>query len=223
MINKTRKILTIVALSTMGLAVAMLIGGIFGLKVFEGLLLKFMLSFAAIALASAFSITSLNVLKNQKIISYICLGLLGLSLLFALIVFWIGFKASVTFNRITSILAIATVLFCIIVSLNDKIQKRFMAIQIITYSVIALIDIVLTLLIVGVKVFKVSGLSAVFFAVCLVAFALLCTLSILGKKKDETVSEAFIKVKKVEYDALLEKVKLLEEENKRLKGGSQLK
>lgn len=215
--DKSKKILTYVAVASMSVSILLLIMAIFGLKVFEGTLLKILLSFATVAVVSAFSINALNILKTQKIVPYISLGLLALSGLFAFIVFWTGFN-SVVLNKITGILAIATVLFCIVVSLNNKIQSRYKVLQGITYAVIVLIDIVLTLIILGVKVFEVSGILEIFLVACLLAFGLLCALAILGKKKDAGVVESeYIKVQKHEYEKLLEKIKELEIENAKLR------
>lgn len=215
--KRAMKILTIVSLATMGSAVLMLILAIFGVKVFEGVGLKVLLSLATIAVASAFSINALNILKTQKIIPYVSLGLLGLCSIFGFIVYWTGFEL-VTFNMITGVLAIATVFFCIIVSLINKNQRRFLALQIITYVVILFVDIILSLLVCGVAAFEILP-SEIFWVACLVAFALLCTLAILGKKKsgDSIDDKKYIKVEKTTYEALKAKVEELEEENEELK------
>ena len=217
--NKIRKILTIVSVSTMAIAVIMLISAVFGAKVFQGIALNFLLTFAVISVASAFAINSLNVLKTQKIVAYISLALLALSSLFGIITFWTNFSNAL-FGQITAILAIATAFFCIIISTNNKVQKRFLVLQIITYAIAVFIDIILTLLIVGVSVFKVNGMVEIFIVACLVAFALLCALGILGKKKDNT-EDKLNKVEKVDYQALLNKIQKLEEENAKLKEENQ--
>lgn len=62
-----KKVLTTVSLATMSFAVAMLIGGVFGLKIFSNqILLNMLLSFATVSLASAFAISSLNLIKSKK-------------------------------------------------------------------------------------------------------------------------------------------------------------
>lgn len=217
--EKAKKILTYIALATMGISVFMLILAIFGVKIFDldGVLFKILLSFATIAVASAFSINALNILKTQKIIPYISLGLLSLCSLFGFIVYWTNFELGV-FNTITGVLAIATVFFCIIVSLNNKNQKRFFALQIITYIVICIVDIILSLLICGVEVFNAIP-SEIFWVACLVAFGLLCTLAILGKKKNGEVidDKKYIRVDKTEYESLKNRLQELEEENAELK------
>ena len=222
--EKAKKILTYVALATMGVSVLMLILAIFGLKVFNGVLFKVLLSFATIAVTSAFSINALNILKTKNMVGYISLGLLGISGILGLIVYWTDFKIGIL-NQITGILAIATVFFCIIISLNNKIQKRYLILQIITYVVIILIDIILTLIILGVDVLGVKGMTEIFFTVCLIALGLLSAVAILGKKKDNNFVEdkKFIKVEKEEYDKLIAKIKELEEENTKLKQNLKIK
>ena len=59
-------------------------------------------------------------------------------------------------------------------------------------------------------------MTEIFIVACLVAFALLCTLSILGKKKDIPVDK-LNKVEKVDYQALLNRIQELEQENAKLK------
>lgn len=220
--KKTKKILTTVSLVAMILSVIMLIGAIFGLKVFSGVLLKFLLSFAAIAVGCAFAINAVSIYSRKRIISIVSLFLLGLSVVFALIIFWAGFDASVGFNKFTLILAMLTVFFNIIVSLIIKLDRRYLVLQIITYALILVIDIVLTLQIVNVDIFAIKNFWKFFLAICLVAFALLCATGILGRKYDGGDKPAkekqdFVKLSQTEYDELKQKLKTLEEENQVLK------
>lgn len=221
--KKTKKILTITSLVAMIISVIMLIGAIFGLKVFEGVLLKFLLSFAAIAVGCTFAINAISIYGRNRIVSLVSLGLLGLSVLFALIIFWAGFDMSVGFNKFTLILAMATIFFNIIVSLIIKLDRRYLVLQIITYVLILVIDIILTLQIVNVDVFGVKDFWKFFLAICLVAFALLCATGILGRKydvggeKEVKAKQGFVKLSQAEYDAMNSKIKALEEENIALK------
>lgn len=215
-----KKVLTIVSLATMGISVIMLIGAIFGLKVFQGALLSLLLSFATIAVASAFSINGLNIMRKKKIIAYVSIGLLGLVSLLGLIIYWSKFTTAPLFNQITGVLAIATVFFNIIVSLNLKLDKKYLVLQIITFSIICIVDIILTLLIFGVNVLSNDLVSKLFWALCLVAFGLLCTVAILSRKNreiEENDKEKYIRVKQSEYTALKERVEFLEKEIESLK------
>ena len=214
--NKTRKVLTIIAVATMSISVLMLILAVFKVNIFNSIALNFLLSFATISVASAFAINALNILKRQKIIPCISLILLGISTLFGLINYWTNFS-NLLFARITAILAIATAFFCIIVSLNNKIQKKYLALQIVTYLIIVFINIVLSLLISGVNVFNMKGFAEIFFVACLVAFGLLCALAILGKKKDNLEEIGTVIKEKYNTQQLLNRIKELEAENAELK------
>lgn len=215
----SKKILTIASLVSMGLCVALLITAIFGVKIFEGVGLKFLLSLATIAVATAFSVNAINFMDKKKIVAYICFALLGLLTLFGLIIYWAEISITNVFAMITSVLAIATIFCNIIISTYLKLEKRYYVLQIITYVLIAIIDIVLSLAIFGISIFVVNGAWQAFCVVCLVTFALLCALSILRRKSfdGETTKEKTITITQAEYDALIKKISELEEENKQLK------
>lgn len=225
--KKTRKILTIISIVSMIVSVLMLIGAIFGLKVFEGVLLKFLLTFAVVAVGCAFAINAVSIYGRNRKVSLVSLSLLSLSVLFALIIFWAGFDMSVGFNKFTLILGMLTVFFNIIVSLIIRLDRRYLVLQIITYSLVLVIDIILTLQIVNVDVFGIKNFWKFFLAICLVAFAMLCTTGILGRKydggeqksgdKEGKEKQGFVKISQNEYDELKSKIKALEEENATLK------
>ena len=117
------------------------------------------------------------------------------------------------FNNLTMVLAIATVFFCIIVSTHLKLEKIYLALQIITYGLVIIIDILLTLLIFGVQIFEVPGLTEIFWTICLVTFALICVNGVLGKKSADSNdgnNKKFVKIPVEEYEALKARVKELE-------------
>lgn len=219
-----KKVLSGISLGSMILAVVMLLVALFGGSefVFSGVGLDLLLSFAIIAVASAFAINACNVYSRKKIISIINLSLLGLCVLLGLLSVWIG-DFPLLLANITYVLAIATVFFGIIVSLNLKLGKRQRVLQGITYVCVIVIDIILTLLIFGVDVFAVDGLSTMFIALCLVAFALLCATAILGKKSitEDVNSSDMITISKIEYENLKAKVFELQQEIKELKNQNQ--
>ena len=85
-----------------------------------------------------------------------------------------------------------------------------------------MIDIIITLQILNVDIFGIKHFWKFFIAICLVAFALLCTTSILGRKydggdKEGKDKQGFVKIPQNEYDELKSKIKALEEENAALK------
>lgn len=219
--RKTKKILTITSLVAMSLCVLLLIGAIFGLKVFDGTVLKILLTFATIAVGSAFAISAVNIFDRNRIISIVALSLIALSMVFGLIVFWMGFNVSVAFNKFTLILSMLAILFNIIVSLILKLDKRYLVLQIITYAFIVLIDIILTLQILNVDVFGIKSFWKYFIAICLIAFGLLCATSIIGRRSDvvqkDDKTNGFVKVPKTEYEEMKKRIESLEEENRILR------
>lgn len=212
-----KKVLTTVSLATMSFAVAMLIGGVFGLKIFSNqILLNMLLSFATVSLASAFAISSLNLIKKQKTVSIISLILLFICLVFALIIYWSNFQIPAWFGKSTIIISVTTILFIIIVSASIKLGNRHRVLQGITFGLITVLDIIIAIAVFGVPVFELAGFVQIFVVACLVVFALLCTLGILGKKSLEpepkTQEKGFVKISVDEYESLKAEIKKLKEE-----------
>lgn len=211
-----KKTLTLTSLIGVGASILMLICAIFGLKVFEWPLLSILLTFATIAMASAFAINAFNLMPKNKIISYIALSLLGVITILWLVVFFSDFKVSQMFTNIVGVISIATVLFNIIVSNNLKLEKRLLGLQLATYILFTIITILLSLLIFGVQIFDIKGMLEIFLVVCLVAIGLLISLKILSKKvvteTDYKTNEEYIKIKKSEYDALVSRINELEKQ-----------
>ena len=217
-----RKILTTISLVSLIVSVLMLIGAIFGVPVFKGVLLKVLLTFATLAVGCAFATKALSIYRRNRVVSLISLSLIILSVVLALIVYWAGFDMSVGFNKFLLILAMMTILFNIIVSLIIKLDRRYVALQVITYGLVLVIDIVITLQILNVDIFAIKHFWKFFLAICLVAFGLLCTTSILGRKydggeKESKEKQSFVKISQSEYDDMKAKIKALEEENNTLK------
>lgn len=220
--KKVKKILTIVSLVCLVVSVGLLIGAIFGLKVFRKPLLSVLLSFATLSVASAFSINSLTMKNKNSTISYITLALMSVSTVMALIIFFSNFTTPVYFNKAIIVLGMFTVLSNIVVSLILKLDKRYLALQIVTYLIIFVIDIILTLQVFGVDMFGIKGFWKIFLVLCLVAFALLCTTGIVGRKANSDENYAQTKSKRApitneQYLELIAKVEQLEKENASLK------
>lgn len=207
--QKTKKFLMYLSLCTLAICIVLLIGAIFGLDTFNGGLLKVLKSCGTIAIAGFFSINAITMIAKNKTLGIICLGLLATLSTSLLIIVWANIKAGV-FTNIVYILLIATILFNIIVTLNLNLDKRFLILQIVTYLLIAIIDIVLTLVILGNNVLKGTVLK-LFIAGCIVVFGLMCALAILSKKgeKDEPQKE--------DVSSLKARIDELEKENTKLK------
>lgn len=217
-----KKILTTVSLICVVVSVGLLIGAIFGLRVFKKPLLAVLLSFATVGVASAFSINSLTMHKKNRTIAYATLGLMGVTTLMALIIYFSNFSTAVYFNKVILVLGIFAVLFNIIVSLILKLDKRYLILQIITYLIILAIDIILTLQVFRVDVFGIKGFWKIFLVLCLLAFGLLCTTSIISRKtasdeKDDTIKSKKVSLTAEQYKEMTDKIASLEAENAELR------
>ena len=240
MSNKAIKViqkgLTIASIAGVGVIVLMLILSLLikNLKLFEEDFVQgIFLSVVVITAAVYFCSNALSIIKQRKILAYISLGLLGLSLILALICFWymwgvplynkevgkLARDVNEGFGKFTGIMAIFTILFVIIVNSYTKLGKKLLPFQIITYVFVLTIDIILTLAIMGVEVFKNSGFVTIFVILCLITFALMCVVNILAAKhyrqtlidtSEKVDNDEYITIKRSEYEALLNKIKELE-------------
>ena len=221
-----RKLLLILTLGSLFAGVGILISSIFGNNIFTGTWLKVLLSLATIVVAGAFTFNALNFMRKNKIIAYITICLISVLTVLAFIIYWATFELPPTFTKIVEILAMTTVFFNIIVSNYLKLGKSNIILQFVTYFLIAVIDVILILEILSINV--LVYIPKTFVIACLVVFALLITLMVLGKKVPEETKvnnkevlkdndENFVKIKKVEYEALLKKIGALEAEIETLK------
>ena len=210
-----KKTLMYTSLVALAVCIILLIGSLFGLNTFEGALLKLLETFATIAVAGFFAINALTMTEKNKIIGFVCAGLLGFLSLLLIIIFWANIPWGV-FQKLVFVLTIATFLFNIIVNLNLKLDKNLLVLQIITYILIGIIDIILTMVIFGSKILTNDAVLKVFIAGCIIVFGLLCALEILSKKVEKTP----MPIKQGELndvDSLKAQVKALQEENARLR------
>ena len=218
MLAKIQKSLVIVSICAVGAIVVMLIAALFGLEVFKDKnLLAVLLSIAVIAAGCFFANNALDMFNNKKVLSIACLVLLTISAILGFVHFWSHFTLSEGFARFTGIVVITSVLIVIIVTTYGQLNKKFFALQLVTYILVGIIDIVLILALLGVEVFKNGGFTTIFVAICFIAFALLCTINIISKRINKIVENGYIKIKKADYDDLLAKVEELEKENALLK------
>ena len=222
--KKVKKVLTIIALVTLIIDIGLLISAIFGAPVFEWVILtKILLSSVTLTVASAFAITAVGYINKQRVLSIITLSMLGLLCIFAFVIYWNSILFNNVFTQITVTLAILTVTFCLLVNVGVRLDKKFFALQIVTYILMAISDILLILLVWGVPLFSIAVLSQIIGVIFLVTFALWCSLSILSRKNqsvnDETkVSVESVTISKLEYQALKRENEELKAEIKKLKG-----
>lgn len=179
-----KKTLLITSIATLVLSCLLLILAIFGVKVFEGTLLRVLLISSTLAIGCGIGISELDLFKRNKWLGIVSLSALCLSVLLALISFCSNLLfAGEIFNRITGIIAILSVLFAIIVSLHTKMGQRLFPIQIVAFASLSLTCAILILLIAGIDVFSVPGLVQIFGVLCVVSVGFMITISVLSKKE----------------------------------------
>lgn len=223
--EKTKKTLMIVSLCTLAISCIMLILAVFKVKIFEGVPLRLLLVFSTIAVSCGISINELAVIKRKKILGFVGLGLLALSVVMAMIIFCSKLldMASV-FNRITGIVSVSSVLFIVIISLYSKLGKSVLGLQIPTYVCLIALDIMISLLIGGVALFEQNGMLQVFIVLIIVCVGLLIASSVISSKR-KSVGEDFshkgnikmVTISIAEYESLKNENELLKKENQELK------
>ncbi len=219
--DKAKKILLISSLSALGVTCVLLITAIFGVNVFDGALFRILLVCACLSLSCGVLVNELSLIKKNKKLGFVSLSFLVLSTLFALIIFVspLLYIDSV-FNKITIVLSLFSIFFMIIVSFYVKMGKNMLLLQIITYVAVFLTDIILSLVLVGVKVFNIPSMSEIFAILCILSICLLIAVGILSGKKnfENNILEngEYIKVLKKDYDNLVEENKILKEKLKKL-------
>lgn len=178
-----KKVLLIASLACVAISCLLLILAIFGVKIFDGPLLRVLLSTATLAVGCGIGLSDLNVLERRKILGIVSLCLLGVSVLMAVLSFATPLFEVETYNRVLGVVALFSVLMCIIVALNTKLEKRFMPLQIVTYVVVGLVGLALILLICGISIFEINGLSQMFWVFVVVTVGLLIATTVVGAKK----------------------------------------
>lgn len=226
--EKTKKALMIVSLSTLLICCIMLILAVFGVEIFDGVPLRLLLIFATICVATGISINELAVINRKKVLGFVGIGLLALSVLMAFVIFCSNLLVTENvFNRITGIVSVLSVTFIIIISIYSKLEKSLLGLQIPTYVAFGALAILLSLLIGGLHLFDIKGMLEVFIVLCIVCFGLLIASTIISAKKKSSNSDAVnskaktITISLQEYESLKEENKALKEELEKLKSNNQ--
>ena len=226
--EKTKKALMIVSLSTLLICCIMLILAVFGVEIFDGVPLRLLLIFATICVATGISINELAVINRKKVLGFVGIGLLALSVLMAFVIFCSNLLVTENvFNRITGIVSVLSVTFIIIISIYSKLGKSLLGLQIPTYVAFGALAILLSLLIGGLHLFDIKGMLEVFIVLCIVCFGLLIASTIISAKKKSSNSDAVnskaktITISLQEYESLKEENKALKEELEKLKSNNQ--
>lgn len=225
--EKTKKTLMIVSLSTLLICCIMLILAVFGVEIFDGVPLRLLLIFATICVATGISINELAVINRKKVLGFVGIGLLALSVLMAFVIFCSNLLVTENvFNRITGIVSVLSVTFIIIISIYSKLGKSLLGLQIPTYVAFGALAILLSLLIGGLHLFDIKGMLEVFIVLGIVCFGLLIASTIISAKKKSSNSDAVnskaktITISLQEYESLKEENKALKEELEKLKSNN---
>jgi cell division protein FtsB len=220
----TKKTLLITSLCSLAAACILLILAIFGVKVFEGAMLRVLLIASTLAVGCGIANFELNVLEKRKVLGIVSISLLGLSVLLALIIFCTPiFVIDNWFNRITGVVAIFSVLFAVITSLNTKMERRCLPLQIVTYAIASVTTLLIALMICSVKILSVKVLSQIFWVLCVLTVGLLVAVLVVSGKRQEPKSQKVVSAKqidntlKAENESLKEQIELLKAENQMLK------
>ncbi len=214
--NKTKKSLMIVSLVTLAISCLMLILAVFKVDVFHGIALRFLLIFATTSLACAIAISEINVIERKRILGFIGLGLLTLSVLMALVVFCspLLFNYNV-FNRITGIVAVLSVAFIAVLSIYSKLEKSLLGLQIPTYVALGVLALMISILIGGFNLLEIKGMLEVLIIDAIVTVGLLIASSVIAsKRKDDNKLEA---KQESELEMLKKENLRLKQENEELK------
>ncbi len=202
--NKTKKSLMIVSLVTLAISCLMLILAVFKVDVFHGIALRFLLIFATTSLACAIAISEINIIERKRILGFIGLGFLTLSVLMALVVFCspLLFNYNV-FNRITGIVAVLSVAFIAVLSIYSKLEKSLLGLQIPTYVALGVLALMISILIGGFNLLEIKGMLEVLIIDAIVTVGLLIASSVIASKrkdgnKPETKQESELEMLKKE-------------------------
>ncbi|MBQ7276254.1 MAG: hypothetical protein IJS58_03290 [Bacilli bacterium] len=221
MIRKIQKYLITIAIVLVAACVLLAILALFIDEFFEianNLFLQILLSFAVICVGCFFTNSALDVMDKTKILAITSVSLLCLSVVIALLLFWIfpGFNnVPEWFGKMTGIVALFSVYFTIVISTNAKFAGHYKALKIVYFALFGVVIAIILLEIFGVRI--VQHITYPFIILCLVVFALMCICPILGKRVRYAIEENIIKIDKAEFDKIKERVSELEEENKKLK------
>lgn len=215
--DKTKKILMIVSLSALAVACIMLILAVFNVPIFDGVPLRILLIVGTVAISCGIAINEVSVIKRKKILGYVGLGLLAISVVMALVIFCSKLLVTYSvFNRITGIVSISSVLFIIVISLYSKLGKSLLGLQIPTYASLIGFGIILALLIAGVEIFEVKGMIEIFIILVIVTVGLLIACSVISARRKNDTQEIpekdLITITKTEYENLKKQIEDLKAE-----------
>ena len=209
-----KKIFVSMAIGSVALAGIIVIGCIFGLMDFEGVVLNIVLSAVTLCVGSVFAINATMLReRSNKLVSTIGFALIGVSVLLFLLLIWVGgevlFKAAI-------VIGVGSAFANIIMSNAVRLGYRFLVVQIVEYAMVFLIDIVIVLNTFDIDVLAIEIVSKLFVTVCIAAVVGVVSLSVLAKKQGSddvalAMDDDMITISKEEYESLVEKARLYDE------------
>ncbi len=218
-----KKYISYTTLGLVGVATLMALLGIFGVPVFKGVGLQILFTVVTLAVVALLLLNTAELIERKNVVAYISLGLLILSAVLFLIIIWGKLFVVDTFGRVTVTISMVSVVFNIISANALKLGKKYLAVQLIEYALLAVIVVLITITIFDGKFDRLG--SAYFLASVVVALAMGIAVSVFAKKvasegyAPTKAKEGYIQVSKEEYDKLVAenqelKKKLAELENK---------
>lgn len=216
----TKKVLSYVALSALGVSIILLLIALFSESVtITGFYAKLVATAGTLTVAPSVALNSITLLVDKKNkISYVSLGLIVVSGLMFLILFWAGIGFGSVAVKICLTLAILSVTINIIVGDILRLGKKFLYIQIPTYAFFAIFDFFIIALIFGSQMLGKNGIFQLFIAVIILALGGIIALAVLSKKQDDNFktatkqSEEMVTISKQEYDNLKARIAELEKQ-----------
>lgn len=196
-----KKIVSIGTIACFCISACLLITGIFGVAIFEGVISKILITFACLAVGGYFAINAINLYGKNKTLSLVSIGLIGLSILGILINTYFGIEAEL-FGRIIFTLALVSVLFNVVVNNVLSFGKNLLALQIIVY-VIILACIILAVL----SIFEVGlsdALTKVMISLIVLSVVGVIVLAVIKKKQPVgEIASGKVTISRDEYNTLL--------------------
>jgi len=209
--KKIKKILTISTIVSTCIVSLILIVLLFGVSIFGKFNGNVIVTFACLAIGGFFAINSMNMMYRNKVIGWLSLGLIIVSVFLIILSSWLSLGSEV-YSDITISLGLLSVLFNIIVSSGLELEKNKLVWQVIVYIIVGVTDIIATLAIFGVV--NLSKILALFLSMIIISFVGVIILKIFAKKTvtDQVIAEKnMIKISKEEYEILLNKAKKYDE------------
>lgn len=196
-----KKFVTISTIVCFCITACLLITGIFGVSIFEGVISKILITFACLAVYGYFAINAINLHNKNKVLSWISISLMGLSVLGILIYIYFGIEVEI-FGRIVFTIALVSVLFNIVVNNALNFGKNLLALQIVIYVIIfACITLaVLTIFEVGLS----ETINKIMISLIVLSVVGVIVLGVLNKKlATNGIENDKITITKAEYNTLL--------------------